>query len=129
MIFPFELGDVLMEKNQDKCGGSERRQEPRGLAQKYVSIEFCLGPLEPVYLFRIRDESPSGLGILVKEGSEALKHLKVGDVLNITCRGPRSSESPAYLKTQVMHVTKHDDGQFKGHYLVGLSVVAGQLHA
>jgi hypothetical protein len=119
---------VLKEKDHDKCGGPERRREPRCLAERYVSVEFCPDPLESVYLFRIRDESASGLGILIKEGSEALKHLRVGDVLNITCRGPRPSESLAHMKTQIMHVTKHDEGQFKGHYLVGLAIIEGQLH-
>jgi hypothetical protein len=27
-----------------------------------------------------------------------------------------------------MHITKNDDGQFKGHYLVGLTIVEGQFH-
>jgi hypothetical protein len=121
-------GEVLKEEDQDKCGGPERRREPRGLAEKYVSVEFCLGPLDPVFLFRIRDESASGLGILVKEGSEALKHLRVGNVLNIICRGPRTFESLAHMKARVMHITKNDDGQFKGHYLVGLAIIEGQLH-
>jgi hypothetical protein len=120
-----ELGEVLKEEHQDKGGGLERRHEPRSLAEKYVTVEFCIDPMEPVYLFRIRDESPSGLGILVKEGSEALKQLRVGDVLNVTCRGPKPFESPAYLQTRVMHVTKNDDGPFKGHCLVGLEIIEG----
>jgi hypothetical protein len=114
-----------MEANRDKSG--QRRQEQRLPAGKYVSVEFCPGPLEPVFLFRIRDESASGLGILVKQGSEALKHLGVGNVLDMTYYGPRRFDSPAYLKTRVVHVTKNDDGQFKGHYLVGLSIVEGQI--
>jgi hypothetical protein len=116
----------VKENDQDKCGLRERRRESRSQAEKYLSVEFSAGPQDPAYLFRIRDESSSGLGILVKEGSEALKHLKVGEVLNMVYRTPKRFESPVYLRTRIMHVTKAE-GQFKGHYLVGLSVVEGQV--
>jgi hypothetical protein len=116
----------VKENDQDKCSLRERRRELRSQAERYMSVEFCTGPQAPVYLFRIRDESSSGLGILVKEGSDALKHLRVGEVLDMVyCKSERF-ESPVYLRTRIMHVTKAE-GQFKGHYLVGLSVVDGQV--
>jgi hypothetical protein len=117
---------MVKENDQDQCGGLERRHELRSQAEKYLSVEFCAGPQDPVYVFRIRDESRSGLGILVKEGSEALKYLRVGEVLNMVYRGPKRFQSPVYLRTRIMHVTK-DDERFKGHYIVGLSVLEGQV--
>ena len=117
-----------MEKDEDKYRDTERRGGPRWAPEKYVSVEFCPNSLESIYLFRIRDESASGLGILVREGSEALRHLKVGNVLNIVCRSARPLEYHANLKARVVHATKNDDGQFRGHYLIGLSIIEGQPH-
>ena len=116
----------MKENDRDKWGGLERRDDVRSQAENYRSVEFCAGPQDPVYMFRIRDESRSGLGILVKEGSEALKYLKVGTVLNMVYCGPNRFASPVHLRTRIMHVTR-DDGQFKGHYIVGLSVLEGQV--
>ena len=36
---------------------------------------------DPIFQFRVRDISLSGMGILVNEGSKALKYLEVGQVL------------------------------------------------
>jgi hypothetical protein len=63
------------------------------------------------------------MGILVREDSEVLKHLKVGDVLNMKYHLPDSSEDPDYLKTEIRHITKDDQGRLGGHYLVGLSIL------
>jgi len=100
----------------------DRRSEPRSLEDQYVRVEFSLGDLEPVYLFKIWDISPSGMGILVKENSAVLRHLKVGDVWTMKYYPSRTSESAKALKTQIRHITKDEQGRFKGHYLVGLSI-------
>ena len=64
--------------------------------------------------------------VLVKEDSGLLKHLRVGDLLDLKYYSTDSSKPTEYLKTEVKHITKDDTGRFKEFYLVGLSILEGQ---
>ena len=77
----------------------------------------------PVHQFKVRDVSPSGMGILVNENSAVLEHLKINDVLEMKYNPTDSSNSPEYLKTEIRHITKLEEGKFKGHYLVGMLII------
>ena len=101
----------------------ERRSEPRSIVDKYYSVEFSLGDMAFVYQFKIWDISSRGLSVLVKEGSDLLKHLKVGEVLRLKYYSTDSSKPTEYLKTQIRHITKDQRARFKGHYLVGLLIL------
>ncbi|MEE8541555.1 MAG: PilZ domain-containing protein [Desulfobacterales bacterium] len=102
-----------------------RRSEPRSVVDQYYSVEFSIGSTGPIaYQFKIRNISKSGMGILVKEDSDLLEHLSAGDLLNMKYYPVDLSEQPKHLKTEIKHITKDDQGRFKGHYLVGLSVVS-----
>jgi len=77
----------------------------------------------PVHQFKVRDVSPSGMGILVNENSAVLEHLKINDVLEMKYNPNDSSNLPEYLKTEIRHITKLEEGKFKGHYLVGMLII------
>jgi hypothetical protein len=111
------------DKDQDRYKEADRRFETRSRVDQYDSVEFSVNGLEHLYQFRIWDISPSGMGVLVKEGSEVLKHLKVGDILNMKYYREESLDQPEYLRTKIKHITKDDRGRFKGSYLVGLSIL------
>lgn len=64
--------------------------------------------------------------IAVKADSGLLKHLSVGDVLNIKYYPTDSSRPAEYLKTQIRHITKDEQGRFKEHFLVGLLILERQ---
>ncbi len=104
----------------------ERRSEPRRIIDKYYSVEFSKGALEFSYQFKIRDISPKGICVLVKEDSDLLNHIEVGDILNLKYYSTDSSKSAEYLKTKISHINKDDTGRFKGLYLVGLSILEDQ---
>jgi len=117
---------TMENKNKDIYRGADRRSETRSSVDQYISVEFSTSELEHVYKFRIRNISPSGMGVLVKESSEVLKHLKVGDILNMKYYRLELSEQPEHLKTEIKHITKNDEGRFRGNYLVGLSILEKQ---
>jgi len=71
----------------------------------------------------VRDVSPSGIGILVNESSAVLDHLEVGNVLEMKYNPMNSSDLPEYLKTEIKHITKIEQGQYKGHYLIGMLIL------
>jgi len=102
---------------------NDRRSQPRLIPGQYSSVEFSLTGVVHLYQFRIWNISPEGMGVLVKEGSEVLEHLKVGDVLNLKYYRQQQVDPPEYLKTEIRHITKDEQGKFKGHYLVGFSIL------
>jgi hypothetical protein len=126
MVTLFGEVQIMQEKTKIKYKGVERRSEPRSIADQYSRVEFSIGNLGPAYLFNIWNTSLAGMGVLVKEGSDVLNHLKVGDVVDMKYYPLKSSEQPEYLRTEIKYITKDDRGQFKGHYLVGLSVLEKQ---
>ena len=101
----------------------EKRSEPRTELEKYHSVEFHLADLDFIYQFKIWNMSSKGMCLLVREDSDVLKHLKVGNVLDMKCYTTDISLPPENLKIQIKHITQDEQGRFKGHYLVGLLVL------
>ena len=103
----------------------ENRSEQRVILEQYRSVEFSLSKKDPIFQFRVRDVSPSGMGILVNEGSMALKHLKVGQVRDMKYNPENPGDLPENMETEIRHITHVDEGRYKGHSLVGLLIKTG----
>ena len=112
-----------MQNNFGKNGCIERRSEPRKMMDKYFRVEFSKSGLTHFYNFKLRDISSKGMCILVKEGSDVLKSLKVGDILDMKYYTEEHSSQPQQFKTQIKYITKDYQERFKGHCLVGLSII------
>ncbi len=104
---------------------TEKRSEPRSIIDQYYSVEFSVKGTAFVYQFKIWDLSSKGICVLVQENSGVLKHLKTGHILNMKYYA-KDSLKRTELKTEIKHITKDDTGRFKGHYLVGLSILEEQ---
>ena len=104
----------------------EKRSEPRSIIDQYYSVEFAISGCAFVYQFKIWDLSSRGMCVLVKEGSDLLNHIKIGDILNLKYYTTDSSKPIEYLKTKIRHITKDEEGRFKGLYLVGLSILESE---
>jgi len=104
----------------------ERRSEPRSIIDQYYSVEFSLSGCSFVYQFKIWNISLKGICVLVKENSDLLNHVKVGDILNLKYYTTDSSKPIEFLKTEIKHITKDEQGRFKGVYLVGLAILENQ---
>ena len=103
----------------------EKRSEPRNILDKYCSVEFSVSSREPVYLFNIRNVSALGAGILVEENSAVLKHLNVGDILDMKYNQAKSRDLPECVRTEIKHITKFDHGPYRGYHLVRLLLLRG----
>jgi len=101
----------------------ERRSEPRSIIDQYYSVEFSIRACPFTYQFKIWDISRKGICVLVKEDSDLLNYLKVGDILNLKYYTTDSSKPVEFLKTEIRHLTKDEKGRFKGLFLVGLSIL------
>jgi hypothetical protein len=113
-----------MGKTEKKM--AETRSEPRTVVlDQYSSVEFSISKRDPVFQFRVRDISPSGIGILIKSGSKVLDYLKVWQVLDMKYNPEDSNSSAEEMKTEIRHITYLEDGRYRGQYLVGLLIKTG----
>lgn len=101
----------------------ERRAEPRTFLEQFQSVQFSVQGMPYRYQFKIRDVSSQGMCIMVRQDSNILPHLTVGDILEMEYRKIPSAAPGQTLQTHISHVTRQDLGRFKGHSLVGLKVV------
>jgi hypothetical protein len=102
---------------------NEKRSEPRSTIDQYYSVEFSIRGCPFTYQFKIWNMSRKGICVLVKEDSELLNYLKVGDILSLKYYTTDTSRPIEFLKTEIRHITKDEAGHFKGLFLVGLSIL------
>ena len=112
-----------MEKKNSVNNQTERRVEDRSADEQYYSVQFSVKGVASHYQFKIWNISSKGLCILVKNDSAIVEFLNVGDILNMTYYIAKTAGGTARMKTKIQHITKNDSGKFKGHYLVGLSII------
>ena len=115
--------------SQDTLTGhkEEKRSEPRNMLDLSCSVEIDLGRPVPIYQFKLRDLSSNGACVLVKEGSSMLSNIEIGRTLKMKYSSAEAPKSIEFLKADIKHITKQDEGRYKGHYLVGLNIVDKQL--
>lgn len=127
MIIHNEIRDTFtgdaMNTTHPQDRQPERRSEERSDTDRYYSVQFTTSGLSSFYQFKLWNISSSGLCILVKEGSDIIDHLNVGDTLDMTYYLTGRQGAQENLKTQIRHITKNDQGRFQGHFLVGLAIV------
>ena len=113
------------EERRVKGHSRERRRLicSRVATDDYYSAEFVLDGLEIPYQFKIWEKRQKGVSVLVKESSNILHLLKVGDTLNVKYYSMRSAYPSEGQKTAVRHITRNDQGRLKGHCLVGLEIL------
>ena len=106
--------------------GVKRRSEHRKRLNQYFSVELSIDGLDFPYQFKIRNIASTSMCVLVKEDSDILPLLKAGDRLNMKYYSYGSVYPPEYLETVIRHITKNDQGRFKGHYVVELEILENQ---
>jgi hypothetical protein len=87
------------------------------------SVEFMSKDIFPGYVFKIRELTSSGMGILVKSDSALLDHIEVGKVMDLKYQTDDDPNASEYKKTEIKQVAEHDEGRFMGHHVIGLSIL------
>ena len=124
------LEDPRIKPQEERV--EENRAAYRGLGEetgarkekgRFHSAEFSIRGLELSYQFKIWNLSPVSMCVLVKEDSDILGRLRVGDTMVVRYY-PCDSSSPCECqKTAIRHITRSDHGRFEGHYVVGLEIL------
>lgn len=92
-------------------------------SDEYHSVEFSIKGLELPYQVRIWDNESESMSILVREDSNVLQHLKVGDTFDTKYYSSASVYPSENMRTLIRHITKNNKGRLKGHYLIGLKII------
>lgn len=101
----------------------ERRVETRRQLGRYFDVSFLCGGPNGTHRLKIMNRSSNSMGLAVKEGSDILSAIMVGDTLGILYNPIRTSSYCVYLRTVVRHITKKYQGPSCGHYIVGLETL------
>jgi hypothetical protein len=115
---------VALNQSGTPINREERRSETRNPREKYHSAEFRVNKTESLYQSKIWNISSKGMCLLVKEDSDVLSKLEVGQVLDMKYYPEDSTQSPVILKTQIRHISLENQGRFKHHYLIGLVILS-----
>jgi len=105
---------------------TERRGETRHPGKDFYGVEFSLPHIEYVHQFGLWNLSNQGLCILVRPDSRILEALSVGLILDMKFYGPEDASVPRTLKAEIRHITRAEEGRFRNHVLVGVSILEGK---
>jgi hypothetical protein len=100
----------------------ERRSDPRRTTLRNYRIEIKLIG-KPIYQFRVTDVSSNGAGILIKEDSDFLNQIEVGQIVDADFISPDGTDPIGNNRAVIKHITKPNKGINEGHFLVGLSIL------
>ncbi|MGD2124714.1 MAG: hypothetical protein PVG99_01455 [Desulfobacteraceae bacterium] len=110
---------ITEKEPREEGADSQRRFE------QYRSVEFSIDGVECPHQFRIWNPEPASIFVLVREDSEILRRLKVGDIMKAKYYMSDAFGPIKYMDTEISHITKENEGRFKGHCLVGLAISDG----
>jgi len=111
-----------MARAVTKDSSMEKRSETRGTPKAFHGASIKLVGV-PLYQFKLKDTSENGASILVKEDSFMLNYLEVGQILNISFSSELESDHNGDFETEIVHITKMEEGRYNGHYLVGVRIL------
>ncbi len=100
----------------------EKRSESRRAKLRNYRIEIKFVG-KPIYQFRVIDVTNKGVGLLIKDDSAFLAMIKVGQIIEVDFISPEGTEPSGMFQTEIKHISKLDQQKYKGHRLVGLSIL------
>lgn len=112
-----------MADHSNEKSPAERRTEPRKNAEQYHSVEFNLGGAVPIYQFGLRDISENGACIVVKTDSPILKHIEVGQIMNLKFYEHGIYNPASLLKSEIRHISAGTPGHNEGLVMIGIRIL------
>jgi hypothetical protein len=101
---------------------NEKRSEPRRSKIRNYRIEIKL-VAKPIYQFRVINVTAKSAGLLVKDDSAFLSMIEVGQIVEANFISPDGTAPSGLYSAEIKHITKLDQQEYKGHRLVGLSIL------
>ena len=111
-----------MLKDSTNNIAKEKRSQPRRAKLRNYRIEIKFVG-KPIYQFRVINVTAKGAGLLIKAGSDFLKMIEVGQIVEADFISPKGTAPSGLYKAEIKHITKLDMQEHRGHQLVGLSIM------
>jgi len=119
----FKGAERSMKDGSEQKDNMNLREEVRTKGRENESVEFSLGDNLITYRFKLRDFSSKGFGLLIRQDSKVLKHVKSGDIINMQYHPYELTDEPVRHRTKIKHISEPDPGKHQGHMLVGLLIL------
>ena len=94
--------------------------------EQYYSVDFLINGNS--YQFKLWNIISMPMCILIKEDSDIISWLRVGEKLNMKYYSLDSGYPVEDVETEVRNITKNDQGRFRGHCFVALDISEKQDH-
>ena len=115
------MGDLNTVHKTDKEIPGPESKKPR-----YHSVEFSVDGIVYPYQFKLRNMSQEMMHVIIMENSDILSGIEVGKILKMKYYFDDFSRSSAHFQTEIKNINRIAEGRFKGHYMVGLSILEDQ---
>ena len=75
------------------------------------------------WFFNVIRSSLKGAGLLIKDDSAFLQMIEVGQIVEADFISPKGTAPSGLYEAENKHITKRDMQEYRGHQLVGLSIL------
>ena len=116
------LESIYMNEISENKQSEERRTLSRRIQLRSYRVEIKLIG-EPIYQFRVTDVNSVGAGLLVKEDSQFLSLIRIGQIVDTKFLSPDDTDPSGDYRAEIKHITKPDKGKNAGHCLIGLAIL------
>ncbi len=99
-----------------------RNRNQKSPIDRFYSVEFFLNESKLLYQFKVWNGEANVMFALAKEGSIIMNELNVGDIFNMKYYSSDPSCPTTNMTTKISSIEKDNNGRFKGHYVIGLSI-------
>lgn len=89
----------------------------------YHSVEVPMDELRLAYQFKLWRSDHNSMFLLVKENSDFLQQLKVGNILPMKYYGSNALAQSEVKRTQIQKIINEKHGRFRGHHRVELTII------
>jgi hypothetical protein len=112
-----------LDSDDSKVPDDERRLDNRQDVLPDCTAVVRIGGI-PVHRFQLKDVSRNGTCFLVEEDSSILRHLHVGQEIEIQLHLAEETQPSVFYRSQIMHITRAARGSYHGHRLVGVQILS-----
>jgi len=116
----------MLTETYSEGSGSLRHSGAEKVSDRFYSVEFEVNGLNMLYQTKIWNSPSASMFALIKENSDILNRIRVGDVLNMKYYTTDALRPIRQLDTKIEYITRDRKGRFRGHYLIGLAILPHQ---
>ncbi len=121
-IAPDDRGETLRDRDTGNDYRDKRREERSATSPECGAVVRVSGI--PIHQFKLRDISHNGTCFLVAEDSSILRNLRSGMEIEIQFHLGPGGRPREFHRSEIMHITRANEGQFKGYCFVGVRIVS-----